>query len=120
MTDGARCSTLTYYGAEKVMPHYNVMGVAKAALEASLRYLAVDLGGSRIVSTRSRPVRSRPWRIRHRRLPIYLEVERINSPLKRTVTVEEVGDSALYSCPIYRAALPARCITSIQAIMSSA
>jgi enoyl-[acyl-carrier protein] reductase I len=48
MTDGGSILTLTYYGAEKVMPHYNVMGVAKAALEASVRYLAVDLGGSNI------------------------------------------------------------------------
>ena len=47
MTRGGSMLTLTYYGAEKVMPHYNVMGVAKAALEASVRYLAVDLGGER-------------------------------------------------------------------------
>ena len=48
MTDGGSLLTLTYYGAERVMPHYNVMGVAKAALEASVRYLAVDLGGDNI------------------------------------------------------------------------
>ncbi|MBS8271661.1 SDR family NAD(P)-dependent oxidoreductase, partial [Halomonas litopenaei] len=48
MTDGGSCLTLTYYGAEKVMPHYNVMGVAKAALEASVRYLAEDLGKDKI------------------------------------------------------------------------
>ena len=48
MNDGGSMLTLTYYGAERVMPHYNVMGVAKAALEASIRYLAVDLGGRNI------------------------------------------------------------------------
>ncbi len=62
MTDGGSLLTLSYYGAERVMPHYNVMGVAKAALEASVRYLAVDLGGGTSVSTPSPPVRSRPWR----------------------------------------------------------
>ena len=59
MTNGGSLLTLTYYGAEKVMPHYNVMGVAKAALEASLRYLAVDLGPKASASTPSRPGRSR-------------------------------------------------------------
>lgn len=61
MNDGGSLVTLTYYGAEKVMPHYNVMGVAKAALEASVRYLAVDLGGRVFASTRFRPARSRRW-----------------------------------------------------------
>jgi enoyl-[acyl-carrier protein] reductase I len=59
MVDGGSILTLTYYGAEKVMPHYNVMGVAKAALEASVRYLAVDLGAPTFASTRFRPARSR-------------------------------------------------------------
>jgi enoyl-[acyl-carrier-protein] reductase (NADH) len=62
MSEGGSLLTLTYYGAEKVMPHYNVMGVAKAALEASVRYLAADLGKSAAsASTRSRPGRSRRW-----------------------------------------------------------
>jgi NAD(P)-dependent dehydrogenase (short-subunit alcohol dehydrogenase family) len=63
MSDGGSILTLTYYGAEKVMPHYNVMGVAKAALEASVRYLAMDLGGRRTSgSMPSPPGRSRRWR----------------------------------------------------------
>ena len=78
MTDGGSILTLTYYGAEKVMPHYNVMGVAKAALEASVRYLAVDLGRQK--HPRQRHLR-RPdqdaRRLRHRRLPLHPEVERV-------------------------------------------
>jgi enoyl-[acyl-carrier-protein] reductase (NADH) len=62
MGDGGSLLTLTYYGAEKWMPHYNVMGVAKAALEASVRYMAADLGPRRSASTPSRPGRSRRWR----------------------------------------------------------
>ena len=61
MPNGGSLLTLTYYGAERVMPHYNVMGVAKAALEASVRYLAADLGGRASASTRSPPGRSRRW-----------------------------------------------------------
>ena len=62
MTQGGSLLTLTYYGAEKWMPHYNVMGVAKAALEASVRYLAADLGTQATsASTPSRPGRSRRW-----------------------------------------------------------
>ena len=61
MADGGSMLTLTYGGAERVMPHYNVMGVAKAALEASVRYLAVDLGGDASASTRSPPGRSGHW-----------------------------------------------------------
>ena len=64
MGNGGSMLTLTYYGAEKWMPHYNVMGVAKAALEASVRYLAADLGEKGSESTPSRPARSRPWRPR--------------------------------------------------------
>ena len=60
MTDGGSILTLTYYGAEKVMPHYNVMGVAKAALEASVRYLAVDLGakGIRVNAISAGPIKT--------------------------------------------------------------
>ena len=62
MNDGGSLLTLTYYGAERVVPHYNVMGVAKAALEASVKYLAVDLGDRASGSTPSPPGRSRRWR----------------------------------------------------------
>ena len=61
MSAGGSLLTLTYYGAEKVMPHYNVMGVAKAALEASVRYLAADLGATASASMPSRRGRSRRW-----------------------------------------------------------
>ncbi|WP_265515822.1 enoyl-ACP reductase FabI [Nitratireductor luteus] len=97
MTDGGSILTLTYYGAEKVMPHYNVMGVAKAALEASVRYLAVDLGGSniRVNAISAGPIKtlaaSGIGDFRY-----ILRWNEYNSPLKRVVTVEEVGDSALY------------------------
>ena len=97
MTDGGSLLTLTYYGAEKVMPHYNVMGVAKAALEASVRYLAVDLGGSgiRVNAISAGPIKtlaaSGIGDFRY-----ILKWNEYNSPLKRSVTVEEVGGSALY------------------------
>ena len=97
MTDGGSMLTLTYYGAEKVMPHYNVMGVAKAALEASVRYLAVDLGGSniRVNAISAGPIKtlaaSGIGDFRY-----ILKWNEYNSPLKRTVTLEEVGDSGLY------------------------
>ncbi len=97
MSDGGSMLTLTYYGAEKVMPHYNVMGVAKAALEASVRYLAVDLGGKgiRVNAISAGPIKtlaaSGIGDFRY-----ILKWNEYNSPLKRTVTIEEVGDSALY------------------------
>ena len=97
MPDGGSLLTLTYYGAEKVMPHYNVMGVAKAALEASVQYLAVDLGGKaiRVNAISAGPIKtlaaSGIGDFRY-----ILKWNEYNSPLKRTVTVEEVGDSALY------------------------
>ena len=97
MTDGGSILTLTYYGAEKVMPHYNVMGVAKAALEASVRYLAVDLGGSRI---RVNAVSAGPIKTLAASgigdFRYILKWNEYNSPLKRTVSIEEVGDSGLY------------------------
>jgi enoyl-[acyl-carrier protein] reductase I len=89
--------TLTYYGAEKVMPHYNVMGVAKAALEASVRYLAVDLGKQniRVNAISAGPIKtlaaSGIGDFRY-----ILKWNEYNSPLKRTVTIDEVGNSALY------------------------
>jgi len=97
MTDGGSLLTLTYYGAEKVMPHYNVMGVAKAALEASLQYLAVDLGAKniRVNAISAGPIKtlaaSGIGDFRY-----ILKWNEYNSPLKRTVTIEEVGDSGLY------------------------
>jgi enoyl-[acyl-carrier protein] reductase I len=97
MTDGGSMLTLTYYGAEKVMPHYNVMGVAKAALEASVRYLAVDLGQNniRVNAISAGPVKtlaaSGIGDFRY-----ILKWNELNSPLKKTVTPEEVGDSGLY------------------------
>ncbi|MEO3998422.1 enoyl-ACP reductase FabI [Mesorhizobium sp. CAU 1732] len=97
MTDGGSLLTLTYYGAEKVMPHYNVMGVAKAALEASVRYLAVDLGsnGIRVNAISAGPIKtlaaSGIGDFRY-----ILKWNEYNSPLKKTVSIEEVGGSGLY------------------------
>ena len=97
MANGGSILTLTYYGAEKVMPHYNVMGVAKAALEASVRYLAVDLGakGIRVNAISAGPIKtlaaSGIGDFRY-----ILKWNELNAPLKRTVTIEEVGDAALY------------------------
>ncbi len=97
MPDGGSLVTLTYYGAEKVMPHYNVMGVAKAALEASVRYLAVDLGGSRI---RVNAISAGPIKTLAASgigdFRYILKWNEYNAPLKRTVTIEEVGDAGLY------------------------
>ncbi len=97
MTDGGSILTLTYYGAEKVMPNYNVMGVAKAALEASVQYLAVDLGGKniRVNAISAGPIKtlaaSGIGDFRY-----ILKWNEYNAPLKRTVSIEEVGDSGLY------------------------
>jgi enoyl-[acyl-carrier protein] reductase I len=97
MTSGGSMLTLTYYGAEKVMPHYNVMGVAKAALEASVRYLAADLGknGIRINAISAGPIKTLAASgIADFRY--ILKWNEYNSALRRTVTIEEVGDSGLY------------------------
>jgi enoyl-[acyl-carrier protein] reductase I len=97
MKDGGSLLTLSYIGAERVMPHYNVMGVAKAALEASVRYLAVDLGGNgiRVNAISAGPIKtlaaSGIGDLRY-----ILRWNEINSPLKRNVTTLEVGHSALY------------------------
>src|ERR687889_99785 len=97
MTDGGSLLTLTYYGAEKWMPHYNVMGVAKAALEASVRYLAADLGEKniRVNAISAGPIKtlaaSGIGDFRY-----ILKWNEYNAPLRRTVSIEEVGDSALY------------------------
>tara|TARA_R110000824_G_scaffold366730_3_gene555825 strand:+ start:89964 stop:90815 length:852 start_codon:yes stop_codon:yes gene_type:complete len=97
MTDGGSIVTLTYYGAEKVIPHYNVMGVAKAALEASVRYLAVDLGRNKI---RVNAVSAGPIKTLAASgigdFRYILKWNELNAPLKRTVTIEEVGNTSLY------------------------
>jgi enoyl-[acyl-carrier protein] reductase I len=97
MTDGGSLLTLTYLGAERVTPHYNVMGVAKAALEASVKYLAVDLGGAgvRVNAISAGPIRtlaaSGIGDFRY-----ILKWNEYNSPLKRNTTIEDVGGAALY------------------------
>jgi enoyl-[acyl-carrier protein] reductase I len=97
MTDGGSLLTLTYYGAEKVMPHYNVMGVAKAALEASVRYLAADLGKNaiRVNAISAGPIKTLAASgISDFRY--ILRWNEYNSPLRRTVTIEDVGGAGLY------------------------
>lgn len=97
MNDGGSCLTLTYYGAEKVMPHYNVMGVAKAALEASVRYLAEDLGKKNIrVNAISAGTIKTLAASGIGDFRLIMRWNEYNSPLRRTVTQEEVGKSALY------------------------
>ena len=97
MTDGGSLLTMTYYGAEKVMPHYNVMCIAKAALEASVRYLAVDLGPKniRVNAISAGPIKtlaaSGIGDFRY-----ILKWNEYNAPLRRTVSIEEVGDAGLY------------------------
>lgn len=97
MTEGGSLLTLTYYGAEKVMPHYNVMGVAKAALEASVRYLAADLGKSniRVNAISAGPIKTLAASgISDFRY--ILKWNEYNSALRRTVTIDEVGNAGLY------------------------
>ena len=97
MTEGGSLLTLTYYGAERVMPHYNVMGVAKAALEASVRYLAVDLGGQNI---RVNGLSAGPMKTLAASgigdFRYILKWNEYNSPLKRNVTLEDVGGAGVY------------------------
>ena len=97
MNKGGSILTLTYYGAEQVMPHYNVMGIAKAALEASVRYLAVDLGEKniRVNAISAGPIKTLAASgISDFRF--ILKWNELNSPLKRNVSQDEVGNSALY------------------------
>ena len=97
MTEGGSILTLTYYGAEKVMPHYNVMGVAKAALETSVQYLANDLGPQniRVNAISAGPIKtlaaSGIGDFRY-----ILKWNELNSPLRRNVTIDDVGGSGLY------------------------
>ena len=97
MHEGGSLLTLTYSGAERVMPHYNVMGVAKAALEASVKYLAVDLGGDKI---RVNAISAGPIKTLAASgigdFRYILKWNEFNSPLKRNVTIEDVGGAALY------------------------
>ena len=97
MENGGSLLTLSYYGSERVMPHYNVMGVAKAALEASVRYLALDLGGQgiRVNGLSAGPMKtlaaSGIGDFRY-----ILKWNQYNSPLKRNVTLDDVGGAAMY------------------------
>ena len=97
MTDGGSCLTLTYYGAEKVMPHYNVMGIAKAGLEASVKYMAMDLGPKniRVNALSAGPIKtlaaSGIGDFRY-----IMKWNELNSPLRRNVTQTDVGKSAMY------------------------
>jgi enoyl-[acyl-carrier protein] reductase I len=97
MTNGGSLLTLTYYGAEKVMPHYNVMGVAKAALEASVRYLAEDLGRQKI---RVNAISAGPIKTLAASgiadFRYILKWNEYNSPLRRVVTVEDIGGAGVY------------------------
>lgn len=97
MNDSGSLLTLTYYGAERVMPHYNVMGVAKAALEASIRYLAVDLGGRNI---RVNGLSAGPMKTLAASgigdFRYILKWNQYNSPLKRNVTLDDVGGAGMY------------------------
>jgi enoyl-[acyl-carrier protein] reductase I len=97
MSEGGSMLTLSYYGAEKVVPHYNVMGVAKAALETSVKYLANDVGpdGIRVNAISAGPIKtlaaSGIGDFRY-----ILKWNEYNSPLRRNVTIDDVGASALY------------------------
>jgi len=97
MNEGGSMVTLTYYGAERVLPHYNVMGVAKAALEASVRYLSVDMGqkGVRVNAISAGPVKT----LAASGIGDFRKIlkwNELNSPLRRNVTIDQVGNSALY------------------------
>ncbi len=97
MNDGGSLLTLTYYGAEKIMPHYNVMGLAKAALESSVQYMAEDLGkdGIRVNAISAGPIKtlaaSGIGDFRY-----IMKWNEYNAPLRRNVTIQDVGGSALY------------------------
>ena len=97
MPDGGSLLTLTYYGSEKVVPRYNVMGVAKAGLEASVRYLAVDLGNAniRVNAVSAGPIKTLAASCISD-FRYILKWNELNAPLKRTVSIEDVGAAALY------------------------
>lgn len=97
MPNGGSLLTLSYYGAEKVVPHYNVMGVAKSALETSVKYLAMDLGPENI---RVNAISAGPIQTLAARgigdFNYILKWNQLNSPLRRNVTIEDVGGAGLY------------------------
>ena len=97
MPDGGSLLTLTYYGSEKVVPHYNVMGVAKSALDTSVKYLAMDLGPENI---RVNAISAGPIKTLAASgigdLRYILKWNELNSPLRRNVTIEDVGGAGLY------------------------
>ena len=97
MKSGGTILTLTYYGAEKVVPHYNVMGVAKAALETSVKYLANDLGPEniRVNAISAGPIQTLAARVIGD-FNYILKWNQLNAPLRRNVTIEDVGGGALY------------------------
>ena len=111
MPNGGSMLTLTYYGAEKIVPHYNVMGVAKAALEASVRYLAEDLGRQKITvnALSAGPIRtlaaSGIGDFRY-----ILKWNEYNSPLRRNVTTAEVGNAALFLLSELGSAVTGECL----------
>lgn len=111
MPNGGSLLTLTYYGAEKVMPHYNVMGLAKAALEASVQYLAEDLGRGniRVNAISAGPIKtlaaSGIGDFRY-----ILKWNELNSPLRRNVTQDEVGKSAIYLLSDLASAVTGECL----------
>jgi enoyl-[acyl-carrier protein] reductase I len=111
MPEGGAMATLTYFGSEKVMPHYNVMGVAKAALEASVRYMAEDLGkrAIRVNSISAGPIKtlaaSGIGDFRY-----ILRWNELNAPLRRTVTTDEVGNAALYLLSDLGSAVTGECL----------
>jgi enoyl-[acyl-carrier protein] reductase I len=111
MPNGGNLLTLSYYGAEKVTPHYNVMGVAKAALEASVRYLAEDLGKKkiRVNAISAGPIKTLAFAgIADSRY--ILRWNELNSPLRRTVTQNEVGNSALFLLSDLGSAVTGECL----------
>ena len=111
MTSGGSMLTLSYYGAEKVMPHYNVMGVAKAALEASVQYLAEDLGKKaiRVNAISAGPIKTLAAAgigdFRY-----ILKWNEYNAPLRRTVTTAEVGNAALFLLSDLGSAVTGECL----------
>ena len=97
MTNGGSLITLSFYGANKVMPNYNVMGITKAALETSVKYLSVDLGGQniRVNAISAGPMRTLAGAAITNAREVYKYTAE-NSPLKRNVDLSEIGNAALY------------------------
>ena len=111
MPNGGAMVTLTYYGAQKVITNYNVMGVAKAALEASVKYLAVDLGGDniRVNALSAGPIKT----LASAGIADFKELLGqgvLRAPLKRNVTLEEVGQAGLYLCSDMSTAVTGECL----------